>query len=221
MVQASRRKFHYIYKVTRVDNGKYYIGMHSTDDLEDGYFGSGKIITASIKKHGKEKHIKEILEFCDSRESLKEREKDRVSNELLSDPLCMNIRLGGHGGWDHVNNGSDLYRMRRSKGTVSSNRSPNRDRVIQAQKAVETRRANGKLGKWTYHEGFLGKKHSDNTKNLMSRSQIGAKNSQFGTCWVRKDADSLKIKRHELDSYLQQGYVKGRFMTPRSNLNLG
>lgn len=34
--RADERKFHYIYKITRFD-GKYYIGMHSTDDLDDGY----------------------------------------------------------------------------------------------------------------------------------------------------------------------------------------
>ncbi len=53
MKQAERRKFHYIYKITRIDgSGKYYIGMHSTDDLEDGYlvvdsfFGSPSKSTA-------------------------------------------------------------------------------------------------------------------------------------------------------------------------------
>ena len=67
MKQASRRQYHYIYKITRLDeSGRYYIGMHSTDDLEDGYFGSGKLIIRSINKHGKEKHQKEILEFLPS-----------------------------------------------------------------------------------------------------------------------------------------------------------
>lgn len=97
MKQAARRKHHYIYKVTKIDTGRYYIGMHSTDDLGDGYFGSGKIITASIKKHGKDKHIKEILEHLPTREALKLREKELINEELLSDKLCMNLKLGGDG----------------------------------------------------------------------------------------------------------------------------
>ncbi len=100
--RADQRKFHYIYKITR-DDGPYYIGMHSTDDLDDGYFGSGKKITRSIKKHGLEKHKKEILEFLPSREALRDREKQLVTEETVSDPLCMNIALSGGHGWQHAN----------------------------------------------------------------------------------------------------------------------
>lgn len=55
MKQAERRKFHYIYKITRTDgSGKYYIGMHSTDDLEDGISGvdnfSGSPSKSTVKR---------------------------------------------------------------------------------------------------------------------------------------------------------------------------
>jgi len=89
MRRADQRKYHYIYKITR-DDGRYYIGMHSTDNLDDGYFGSGKLITLSIKKHGLERHKKEILEFLPSRTELKVREKELITEEILEDTLCMN-----------------------------------------------------------------------------------------------------------------------------------
>ena len=94
MRQAERRNFHYIYKITR-DDGKYYIGMHSTDDLNDGYFGSGRILWYSIKKHGKDVHKKQVVEFLPSRTLLKERETIIVNKELLLDPCCMNLAIGG------------------------------------------------------------------------------------------------------------------------------
>lgn len=93
--RADRRKFHYIYKITRND-GKYYIGLHSTDDLDDGYFGSGKRLRRSINKHGKDAHRKEILEFLPNRELLKQRERELVNEESLNDPLCMNLVVGGN-----------------------------------------------------------------------------------------------------------------------------
>lgn len=97
IVRASRRRYHYIYKITRFD-GMYYIGMHSTDNLEDGYFGSGKRLWYSISAHGRDKHEMEILEFLPCRETLKFREKELVNEECLSDPKCLNLQLGGGGG---------------------------------------------------------------------------------------------------------------------------
>jgi hypothetical protein len=93
----AERKFHYIYKITRED-GKFYIGRHSTDDLDDTYFGSGQRLWKSIKKHGKEKHSKEILEFLPNLKSLKLREAELVDQDALANPLCMNLTRGGDGG---------------------------------------------------------------------------------------------------------------------------
>jgi len=98
MTRADKRKYHYIYKITRLDeSGKYYIGMHSTENLNDGYFGSGSLLSKSIKKHGKGKHAKEILEFLPTREALKHREKELINSEMLGDKRCMNLKLGGEG----------------------------------------------------------------------------------------------------------------------------
>ena len=69
--------------------------MHSTDDLDDEYFGSGQRLWHSINYHGKEAHSKEILEFLPDRESLRKREAEIVNEEVLSDEKCMNLIMGG------------------------------------------------------------------------------------------------------------------------------
>lgn len=98
-IRPESKKFHFLYKTTRFD-GKYYIGIHSTDDMSDGYRGSGTYISRSLKKYGWDKHILEILEMCSSRDHAFEREEVTVTPELLLDPLCMNKISGGrqHGG---------------------------------------------------------------------------------------------------------------------------
>lgn len=64
-----------------------------------------------------------------------------------------------------------------------------------------------------------GKKHSDETKNKTSNSMQGKnvldRNGQFGKCWIYhlEDRISKSIKKEQLDSYLEQGWLKGRKMS--------
>lgn len=94
-----KAKYHYIYKVTYLPNGKYYVGMHSTDNLEDGYMGSGRRIKWLVKRYGLEHFKFEILEYLPNRKSLIEREKEIVGKELLKDIKCLNLKEGGEGGF--------------------------------------------------------------------------------------------------------------------------
>lgn len=96
-MRADKRKYHIIYKTTCLVTGKWYIGMHSTDNLDDGYRGSGQLLWKSIKKHGKDQHVYEILEFLPSRKALSEREAELVTEKVKDHPECLNLRTGGTG----------------------------------------------------------------------------------------------------------------------------
>lgn len=227
MKRAQRRKFHYIYKITNKLNGKFYIGMHSTDDMDDGYFGSGKYLWNSIHKHGKENHEMEILEHYFSREDLAAREKELVNRELLQNEMCMNIRLGGDGGggWDHVN--ADLeflnnqvklmnsIRAEKMKDSVFYEEFCNKCVSAQSRSEVRNRITAGRTssGK-SYNHCKIGSKQSDETKKkigaINSRLQSGSRNSQFGSCWICNDGVVKKIKKEELQTWLDQGWRKGR-----------
>lgn len=88
---------HILYKTTNSINGRFYIGIHSSDNLNDGYLGSGKRIRTEITKYGKENFVREILEFCSTRAELKQKESEIVNEELLKHPLCLNLKNGGEG----------------------------------------------------------------------------------------------------------------------------
>lgn len=97
-VRTKRRKHHIIYKTTCLITGKWYIGLHSTDNLNDGYQGSGSKLWKSIKKYGKEQHKTKILEHCPDRETLIQREAQIVTEDMLAQELCMNLMPGGSAG---------------------------------------------------------------------------------------------------------------------------
>jgi hypothetical protein len=77
--------YHFIYKTTH-QNGKYYIGRHSTENLDDGYVGSG-LWPKSIKD--RKSLTREILEFVYDAETLKKREGEYL-REHYGQPGCMN-----------------------------------------------------------------------------------------------------------------------------------
>jgi len=105
--------FYYVYKIINNQNGKFYIGAHKTENLKDGYFGSGVALKKAIKKYGKENFTKEILKFCESEFEMYDLEKELV---IISE-TSYNMTLGGVGGFSHIDNYGDNNSMRRSEQT--------------------------------------------------------------------------------------------------------
>ena len=91
--------YYTIYKVTNLLNGKIYIGKHQTDDLNDGYLGSGTAVNKAIKKYGKESFSREILTYCDTYENLNETEIKFIKSFRDSGYKVYNIALGGDFGF--------------------------------------------------------------------------------------------------------------------------
>jgi hypothetical protein len=75
-------QIHYLYEIKNKLNGKIYIGIHSTENIDDGYMGSGSLIMKAIEKYGKHNFTKTILEYCDNRELLVELEKKIVNDGI-------------------------------------------------------------------------------------------------------------------------------------------
>ena len=66
-----------IYKTTCITNNKIYIGQHKTDNINDGYIGSGKLISSAIKKYGKDKPedaLKTLQSFCSESNVIKSKD---------------------------------------------------------------------------------------------------------------------------------------------------
>ena len=51
----------YVYIITNKINGKKYIGSSRKSQIDENYYGSGKVVKDALKKYGKENFIREIL----------------------------------------------------------------------------------------------------------------------------------------------------------------
>lgn len=213
-----QKKYHYIYKTTNLIRNYFYIGMHSTDNLEDGYMGSGKRIRYSINKYGVENHKFEILEFLPSRLKLREREQEIINEDMLKDPLCINLVIGGQGDWDEVIRILGYSSRQEFNKEVSPFGKPGYDWIASkggnAAKLVGAHLKAAQASRNKFPDGtFKNKKHSEETKNKMSKSQQGnqqgEKNSQFGKMWIYH-LESLENKKIKKEDVIPEGWIKGR-----------
>jgi group I intron endonuclease len=197
------KKYHFVYKTTNLLNNKFYVGMHSTTNLNDGYIGSGTNLRFAIRKYGPNNFKFEILEWCINREELIKREKEIINENFLNDPNCYNLKPGGTGGF---NNPTHQYKCSKAAGIKHREMlksDPNYRKKISLSRIAsnEKNHKNGKLKSIQDSYSWLGKKHNEETKKKIgeknSISQKGNKNSQFGTKWITNGYENKKIKKTE------------------------
>lgn len=210
-------KIHYLYKVTNVITGNFYIGMHSTSNINDGYLGSGLRLIRSVAKYGAENFKKEIFEYCDTREVLAKREFEVVDELVVNDPLCLNLRRGGEGGFTSQ---QQKLNNEKSQKAIKILRETNPEWV------ERSRQKRSKLTKDQYDLGIRVAKckphikgeyiHSKESRQKISKAKkgktLGEKNPSFGTCWIYNIQTLInkKINKNDLQLYVNDGWCKGR-----------
>lgn len=204
--------FYTIYKITNVKDGKVYIGKHQTQDLNDGYMGSGKQLKRAQTKHGIENFKKEILFQFDNEDEMNAKEAELVTEEFCLRKDTYNLCPGGQGGFGYINNNSDIVakrtitRRENTKWKDSTMRTGRKNFTDESNRVKATLVRNEKYPNGTL--GFMGKTHSSETIAKMRRSKnVGQANSQFGTFWITDGQENRKLKQGEC---IPEGWKKGR-----------
>lgn len=90
--------YYLVYRITHKKSNQFYIGRHVTENIDDGYMGSGSSDILKDKKN----LVKEILQVCDTPEIMLEKEVEYISDNI-NNPLCVNMIIGdpSHGVIQH------------------------------------------------------------------------------------------------------------------------
>ena len=214
--------FYTIYKTTNNINGKFYIGKHKTQNLDDDYLGSGKILKNAIKKHGINSFTKEYLFIFDNEEDMNDKELELVSEEFIKENTNYNLKIGGEGGWDYIKskypNGTMYGKLLKpeAKKLISDIM---KERYITDAEYYHSQKLHmrtiGKISQKNNPNGtFYGKTHSEETKLKMSKSNThmkGSNNSQYGMMWIYSLEEKIS-KRISKDENIPEGWYKGRKM---------
>lgn len=213
--------FYTVYKTVNLLNGKFYIGVHKTEDPNDEYLGSGKLIKRAVAKYGERSFQKEVLAIFENPTEAFELEKKLVA-EALGNPLCYNLKSGGEGGFDYLNvTGRNVVGSKKALLKLRQKARLNPEFADRMHKAW----ASGGRKKHFIHPearvhwanvrcDWSGRKHKQCSKDLISEKMKvrtkGQGNSQFGTCWITQRGKNRKVKLSEVNSWLGDGWERGR-----------
>lgn len=225
---------HIVYKTTNIINKKYYIGIHSTDDIYDDYLGCGhwrgRKIRTGVKspilnaflKYGDGNFTRDILFVFESREEALLKECELID---ITDKNSYNAREGGDSGYTYT----------RDARVKMSSSARERSKRILLQTNLLKEHVKNRKGK-TYEEiygkekgkelslkrskSLTGRKLSDEHKQKMS---INRKGKDCGKCkgrvsvWNSINGKGMKITKEtlqveiEVGNIIEQTYTKDKF----------
>ena len=182
--------------------------------------GSVIILKIAIAKYGVDKFEKEVLYIFNNEEDMNLMEGEIANEEFVARLDTYNLKLGGEGGFDYINEKATTEQKSRAgkKGGTQFGKNLKENEELRAkdfkQKSERWKKLH-KEGRIKY-DTFTGKKHNEESKKKIGKAnsfhQKGKKNSQYGTCWVYSESsgESTKIKKEDLPFYLARGWIKGR-----------
>jgi len=218
-----------VYRTTCLANGKVYVGAHKTENPADNYLGSGKLITAAIRKYGRDAFAKVVLHDFASEAEMWAMEEALVTKAFVARPDTYNLRVGGNSyRWHHAmlaGNATISTEVRKrcaALGVAEQRRLLAEDPVYRAAAQANARNSTRKaVAAGNIHTpDWAGRKHTPETKAKMSTScsiaQAGERNSQYGTKWICKArAKPRKVPAEEVPQWEALGWHPGRSQAPK------
>lgn len=188
------KKYNYFYKITNNINNHYYYGVHCTDNLDDGYMGSGIRLHYAYKKYGMENFTKEILKYFDTAQEAYEYEAEIVTENLTADKNCYNISLGGI---IHLSTNKICVKYKNTKEFFMIDKNEYDNEI--------------------YDTPWTNRCHTKEQRSKI-RQKMTPKNSSNPRIWISKENKTKYLRKELLEEYLNNGWELGRInYKPRKN----
>ena len=187
LINVNTYAYYIVYETTNIINGKRYIGCHATNDLSDGYIGSGSLLKRAIIKYGIKSFKRVILHYAKDSEEMFKIEASLVTEEFVNTTKTYNLVPGGLGGFK-VQDIEDwklkLKLARRGKKPALG--------LIHTEESKK-KISNSNKGRTPWNVGlpgtFTGKHHTEESKKKNSEAHkglyAGEKNPMFGKSAVK------------------------------------
>lgn len=193
---------HIVYKTTNIKNGKIYIGIHSTSNLDDSYLGSGSLLKNAISYYGKDCFVRETIYVGESRKEISDYEARIVTEDFCNRRDTYNVKTGGEESYKHSDKTKEKIRQYNLGKTLSSDHKEKIKNTLTGRTLsdeTKLKMSNTHKGKKMSNEhrqkfhASRPEKHSDETKNQISQS---LKNKPDLTCpHCRKTGKYQGMKR--------------------------
>jgi group I intron endonuclease len=175
-----------VYLTINLINNKKYVGSHCTDNLNDNYLGSGKILHIAIRKYGKKNFKKQILKECESAEESRNLEEFYINQYNTLTPNGYNISITGGSG---ISGKSWGNHTEKTKKHLSESLSGEKNGFYGKKHTEETKKKIGDKNRNKKHSpetiekmklAHRGQKLTEEHKRKISESRKGEKNPMYG-----------------------------------------
>lgn len=202
----------YIYMTTNLVNGMRYIGKHKAESFTPSYKGSGKVLRRAMRVHGKENFSVELLEECDTLDSLNDREIYWITKyDAWKSRDFYNTHPGGDGG------DISLYLTEEEMSKIRKDHSEYIISRLQEDEEFHKKFAGAKHGHRCYQTtkdkiGEAQKRYWDNVSNEVKHERLSrsAKTRCTGRVWVTNDLQDKFVNPKDVEVLLSAGYRLGR-----------
>ena len=204
--------FHIIYKTTNLLDGKFYIGAHSTHDINDGYMGSGKYLKRAIVKYGLENFSREVLFQFNSKSEMFDKERELVTEEFITTNNTYNLKVGGSGGNPGI--------VGAFKGMVHTDETKQKIRLarsLQKPFSDETRKKISENNGMKREEVRLKLAASIRGKKCTHTHREKVAEANRGRILVNDGTKAIRIKLEDLRIYVDLGWKRGGM--PRKHIS--